>query len=950
MDGAAGYICLIIATLLPSLLCVVFFCLDKKTKFKEWSKWKRQLVFGLSFGLVAVAGTPMSLNYSEGILINVRDAAAVTAGLFFGGPAGIIAGFMGGLYRFVSVYWGGSGPYTQWACSISTFVAGLFAAAVHRFIFQNKDISWFGAFFTGVVAETFHMMMVFLTHMNDADRAYSIVRGLGVPMVLLNGAAVLLVSIIRIILYKKGFLSKKKSVHRQIGLRLFLAISASAILTTSFTYFVFEQISYKNARESLTTALDEVVEMVETLGDQKTLNTVRSVANELDGTTPSNEALVEIAETYEVYEINYISSGCIILYSTNPNYINFSMYGEERGNNFQSENFMDSLKIKGIYTAKFIHNEYGEYIKYAGIKLNNGDYVQVGYDVTSFRKAINEEINMAVTYRHVGRSGYILLADEGGTVIGEIHHNSDLSSIGLSLEDKKENSHYRSTLRSVDADGKVVKSEIYYSYRIEEGYFVLSVLPLEEVNYNRNLSALITVYTEDIIFSILFMIVYSLIERFIIRNIDKVNGSLMKISGGDLNAVVDVHGSQEFSYLSRDINRTVEVLKSYTEAEKNRVKQELSFAQSIQNSSMPSVFPPFPNRKDVDIYANMKAAKMVGGDFYDFYFLPDGKLLFLVADVSNKGVPAAMFMMQTKATIKSLAETGLPAEEVMTRANEKLCEGNDASMFVTVWLATLDLTKGLLRYVSAGHNPILLRHENGPYTYLSGKRGFVLAGMNGLKYSANEIKLAPGDQLFLYTDGVTEAKDSSDAFYGEARLKDVANANLKEDPTKLVQAVKEDIDAFVGEAEQFDDITMLSIRMNSYQGNNVLHTMVREGVTEEAIEYLEKRLRRNSFSEKTVNKINIITDEIVSNIAKYSGAIYCEISMSYSPAYITLEYIDDGEAYNPLEEEEPDINVPAEERRIGGLGLFMVKKMSKEMSYSRKDNKNILHVKVDYER
>ena len=950
MNGVPGYICLTIASLLPTLLCLAFYLLDSKTKFKDWSYWKRQLVFGLAFGLASVAGTPMSLNYSEGILINVRDAAAVTAGLFYGGPAGVIAGFMGGLYRFVSVYWGGSGPYTQLACSISTFVSGVFAATVHRFIFQNKNISWFGAFFTGLVAETFHMMMVFLTHMNDVDRAYSIVKGLGLPMVLLNGAAVLLASIIRNILYKTNSTNKKKSLHRQIGLRLFLTISASAILTTTFTYFVFEQVSYKNARESLTSALDEVANTVEALGDQKTLSIAKSVANELDNIeTPSNEVLISLSEEYGVKEINYISRTYVITYSTNPEYINFSMYGEERGNHYQSENFMDNLFREGAYVAKFSTNEYGVYMKYAGVRLDNGDYVQIGLDANDFGAAIGAEIDVAASYRQVGRTGYILLADGEGNIVGQTYKDNVLSKIGLSLDNKKDDGYYKAILR-VEDSGKTIKRDIYYSFRNLGGYYILSLLPLEEVNYNRDLSSLITVYTEDIIFSVLFMIVYSLIERFIIKDIDKVNGSLMKITKGDLNAVVDVHGSREFSLLSRDINQTVEVLKSYTEAEKNRVKQELSFAQSIQNSSMPNVFPPFPNRKDIDIYANMKAAKMVGGDFYDFYFLPDGKLLFLVADVSNKGVPAAMFMMQTKATIKSLAETGLPAEEVMTRANAKLSEGNDASMFVTVWLATLDLTKGLLRYVSAGHNPVLIRHGNEQYSYLSGKRGFILAGMDGVKYSANEIKLSPGDQLFLYTDGVTEAKNGADAFYGEERLKEVVNAHLKEGPTEIVKSVGEDVASFVGEAEQFDDITMLSIRMNSYQGNNVLHTMVREGVTEEAIEYLEKRLRRNSFSEKTINKINIITDEIVSNIAKYSGAVYCEISMAYSPQELTLEYIDDGVPYNPLEEEEPDINVPADERRIGGLGLFMVKKMSKEMSYARKGNKNILHVKVDYER
>ena len=260
------------------------------------------------------------------------------------------------------------------------------------------------------------------------------------------------------------------------------------------------------------------------------------MANELDNIeTPSNEVLISLSEEYGVKEINYISRTYVITYSTNPEYINFSMYGEERGNHYQSENFMDNLFREGAYVAKFSTNEYGVYMKYAGVRLDNGDYVQIGLDTNDFGAAIGAEIDVAASYRQVGRTGYILLADGEGNIVGQTYKDNVLSKIGLSLDNKKDDGYYKAILR-VEDSGKTIKRDIYYSFRNLGGYYILSLLPLEEVNYNRDLSSLITVYTEDIIFSVLFMIVYSLIERFIIKDIDKVNGSLMKITKGDLNA------------------------------------------------------------------------------------------------------------------------------------------------------------------------------------------------------------------------------------------------------------------------------------------------------------------------------------------------------------------------------------------------------------------------------
>ena len=196
--------------------------------------------------------------------------------------------------------------------------------------------------------------------------------------------------------------------------------------------------------------------------------------------------------------------------------------------------------------------------------------------------------------------------------------------------------------------------------------------------------------------------------------------------------------------------------------------------------------------------------------------MDDDTLAFLVADVSGKGIPAAMFMMQSKTLLKSCAEAGMSVEQIFTVANEKLCEGNDAGMFVTAWMGILNVKTGHLTFANAGHNPPLIKRADGSFEYLKTKAGFVLAGMEGIRYRKNEMQLTPGDKIYLYTDGVTEATDAENQLYGEKRLLSLLNEIPDAGAQAVCDAVKTDVDAFVGEAEQFDDITMLCLNYNGW--------------------------------------------------------------------------------------------------------------------------------------
>ena len=241
--------------------------------------------------------------------------------------------------------------------------------------------------------------------------------------------------------------------------------------------------------------------------------------------------------------------------------------------------------------------------------------------------------------------------------------------------------------------------------------------------------------------------------------------------------------------------------------------REMSMAADIQANAIPRVFPPFPEEPRVDFFASMRPARDVGGDFYDFYFSAPGKIVFLVADVSDKGVPAALFMMRAKTVVKAVAQTGRPLAEVATEANDALCEGNAANMFVTMWIGEIDLATGRVAYVNAGHNPpVVLRAADGSAAYLRSRPGLVLGAMAGVRYRSQELVLAPGDVLYLYTDGVTEQSDPHGALFGEERLLAVLSGGVLRDLESCPEAVLARVDAHAAGAEQSDDRTQLVLR------------------------------------------------------------------------------------------------------------------------------------------
>lgn len=385
-------------------------------------------------------------------------------------------------------------------------------------------------------------------------------------------------------------------------------------------------------------------------------------------------------------------------------------------------------------------------------------------------------------------------------------------------------------------------------------------------------------------------------------------------------------------------------------AERERMAVELSLAATIQTNMLPSTFPPYPHRKDFDIFALMDAAKDVGGDFYDFYILDNDRLVILVADVSGKGIPAALFMMRAKMTIKTLAEGGADVHMILSEANERLCEGNEAGMFVTAWIGIVDMKSGVLSYANAGHNPPLIRRHTGSFEYLKTRPNFILAGMEGTAYRNYEIQLLPGDELFLYTDGVTEATNTEKMMFGEERLLDILNSAIKESAESRCRSVKKAISEFVGGAEQFDDITMLSVRFNTFQNDESITTPADVESHECVWDFVSNRTKKAGLSHKIINQAQIVVDEIYSNIRLYSGASMARISCRIDSEKMVLEFFDNGVQYDPLSASEPDVTLSLEEREPGGLGLHIVKEMASDISYSYDEGFNRLIITIRFDK
>ena len=699
------------ATLFPVLLSGGFTLLERKTGFAKWRGRRKQALIGVAFGIFAILSTEYGVQIEEGVIMNVRDSAPLCAGLLFGGPAGLIAGIIGGLHRWLCVYWGG-GMVTRVACSLATFLAGVFSGLMRHTLFEERRPGVLSAFGIGTTMEVLHMLLVLATNLGDVPHAFAFVQQCAFPMILCNGIALALATLVcGLSRQRKPIDIKTRRISYDFGFWLLVCVVIAFFITSSFT----QQIVYR-----------------------------------------------------------------------------------------------------------------------------------------------------------------------------------------ITTED----------------------AELY-----------------------RNVTLYLVAFMEVLIYTALFILIYQMLKKKVTCNLERVNDGLRAITAGNLDTVINVRAYKEFSELSDDVNATVSTLKRYIHEAEERIDQELEFARQIQHSALPGVF---PTRRDFDLYAAMHAAKEVGGDFYDFYLLDRYTLVFLIADVAGKGIPAAMFMMRAKTLLKDSTESGRPVDEVFTHANRKLCDGNDTGMFLTAWMGKLDLRTGRLDYVNAGHNPPLLRRRNGQFEYLRTKPNFILAGMEETRYRTQTLLLHPGDALYLYTDGVTEAANERNELFGEARLMQaLSQMEQGADVKKICAGVEDRVRKFTEGAPQSDDITMLCVRMNAMQDKAIIAMAPDENSYAIVQAFLTDRLETANTPKKTQNRMQVVMDEIWSNIVHYSGATQASLRLSRAGDTLYMHFCDNGTAFAPTVAAAPDTTLPVEERPIGGLGLLMVRKMSSSMRYLYDAGENQLTIGFD---
>ena len=415
------------------------------------------------------------------------------------------------------------------------------------------------------------------------------------------------------------------------------------------------------------------------------------------------------------------------------------------------------------------------------------------------------------------------------------------------------------------------------------------------------------------------------------------------------------------SDMEKDLNAYEEDLTKAIQ-EQQRIGTELDLAKRIQEDMLPTIFPPFPERKDFDVYASMIPAKEVGGDFYDYFLIDDDHLCIIMADVSGKGVPAALFMMASKILLKTTAMAIPEPGKILARVNNQICSNNSLEMFVTAWLGILELSTGKLTAANAGHEYPIIRQHGGRYELYRDKHGFVMGGMEGMEYKEYEVLLKPGSEVFLYTDGVTEATSEKNEQFGTKRLLESLNSGLAPELKGVLERVNDAVDVFVGDAPQFDDITMLCLyyagadatdsseeqREERYMKEMTLEATV--GNIPIVTDFINTELEALECPMKAQMQIDIAVDELFGNIAQYAydpltGPATVRVEVDDDPMAVIITFIDHGKPYDPLAGKEPDITLNAEDREVGGLGVFLVKKTMDEITYEYKNGQNILKIR-----
>lgn len=617
----------------------------------------------------------------------------------------------------------------------------------------------------------------------------------------------------------------------------------------------------------------------------------------------------------------------------------------------------------------------------------NGEIVAVA-GVGSYLDTVNE----TVLNTTIGDTGYAFLIGRDGQVVVSPKAEGETAAVTERTVDlrRSDNGALADIAADVLCGGSGVEKitldgrEVYLAYVPLQslGWGFVTVMEVEEViapakeSQNRILSLAQEVSENQgktirkmlvsfvaVMAAVFFMICLwgTAFSRKLTAPIRTLTREVAQINGGNLNYHICLETGDEVEELGEAFNRMTAQIRDYVEnlasvtAEKERIRSEIQVASRLQADMLPKAEEMFQNREEFTLAASMTPAKGVGGDFYDFFLLDEDRLALVMADVSGKGVPAALFMVVSRTVIKSRLQAMEKEEKkgMLAKAAEEinniLCANNRNEMFVTVWMGVLTLSTGRLKFVNAGHCLPLICRKEGACEYETSLSGLVFAGMEDSRYRQWEVRMHPGDTLLLYTDGVTEATSTMKELYGEKRLQKAVQTcrEKKSTPEELLQVIWQDVEEFQKGEEQFDDITMLAV---TWHGNGFLEKTGKPDIKkmEEFEAFIEDCLKEGQISKKTILKMQMAADEIFSNICHYSGATEVTLGVRTEETAegrnAVLCFTDDGIPFNPLEKADPNVEEVLEERKTGGLGIYLVKKQMDRISYTYEDGRNRLTI------
>ena len=532
-----------------------------------------------------------------------------------------------------------------------------------------------------------------------------------------------------------------------------------------------------------------------------------------------------ISANSEMITTMYIGteSGFMISYDPNADLGVTEGSFESYFNYYDSSWFVDAKTAQGVFFTDMYPDSYGRGLTISCVSPffdENGKFAgAVAMDI------LVTDLHRAIIDIDLGEGAYAFLVDKNADIIASPYVELDQTE----FENIKDASNSAYEISENIMSGKtgvsLTKDGVYYAYTPISGtdwklcIHIPEALILEPVaQMNHDVATVIFVFI--IVFALIIAVVFYAVRRFterLTKPLIALGDDVKTISDGNLDYRAKLYSNDEISDLAIGFNNMAASLKTYINdltavtAEKERIGAELDIAKHIQASMLPCIFPAFPERHEIDIFATMDPAKEVGGDFYDFFMVDDRHLAIVMADVSGKGVPAALFMVIGKTLIKDHTFPDRDLGEVFTAVNNLLCEANSEGLFITAFEGVLDLVTGEFTFVNAGHEMPFIYKAGGNFEPYKIRAGFVLAGMEDMKYKAGTMQLDVGDRIFQYTDGVTEATNINNELYGMDRLGEILNKVKNGTPHEILPAVKKDIDEFVGEAPQFDDITMLCL-------------------------------------------------------------------------------------------------------------------------------------------